>query len=142
MKTLKQGTHRPFQHTETAATVSRMLLDLEKKSVLKFYRDAIGVMKTRPLSNPTSWRYQAANRMNAVARYREQFDDGSAPDSHLRGAVVTHQASEDTQRHDVPGLGFTATIRSNACSTCERASTSDTRASGRPLEFGFLQSVG
>jgi len=28
--------------------------------VLKFYRDAIGVMKTRPLSNPTSWRYQAA----------------------------------------------------------------------------------
>src|SRR5687768_498907 len=28
--------------------------------IIRFYRDAIGIMKSRPLRVPTSWRYQAA----------------------------------------------------------------------------------
>jgi sulfopropanediol 3-dehydrogenase len=52
MKTLKQGTHRLFQNDpETAATVSRILVDIEKDG------------------------------MDAVRRYSEQFDEWSPTSS-------------------------------------------------------------
>lgn len=74
MKIIKSGGHRLFEHdTETASTVSNMLLDLEK------------------------------NGMDAVRKYSRQFDQWDPPsfrlrDEEVKGAIskVSEQGLEDT----------------------------------------------
>jgi tyrosinase len=57
------------------------------------YRRAIGVMKTRPLRDPTSWRYQAA-----IHDY--PFNDGGTPATPAARAAATQARKNDPRNPD------------------------------------------
>src|SRR6516225_8626653 len=57
------------------------------------YRRAIGVMKTRPLRDPTSWRYQAA-----IHDY--PFNDGGTPTTPAARAAATQARKNDPVNPD------------------------------------------
>src|SRR5687767_12289657 len=65
--------------------------------IIVFYRRAIGVMKTRPLRDPTSWRYQAAihDYPRNVATTAARLADGT-PDPNAVDADYPLPADRDT----------------------------------------------